>query len=404
MEKRTLGSLISKTREESVLRQNLILLASAKFISGFAAYIYDVGIVIYLFEQTGSVAVIGGFFVSQLLPAFVILLTGSVIDRYIKKNLIVLSHFMKAAAFIILLFDRSVFSIYFVTFIINLLLEFESSTFNALMTSVFQKKHLIKAASVINLSDSVSMTAAPLCASLIAMHFSIFSNLFIDIILFVGSAIIYMFLKINFIPYIDSEESINKKIGYWGMLKNKNLLKTVIFWNIFMLCIGITTPLEISMIEGTLGMPSAYYGIGNSIEGVGMLVASGVILWMTKKLSSDRMIMIGLFSAACSYLMIGTAGNIGFYFMGACLVGMTAGLCPMGFKTELQIKSDTAIIGRVFTTTRFTVLLSRVGGSLIAGELLKTWNIRVIYYFVAGGLILAAKAYRRKLTGTESRK
>lgn len=391
-------------REKSMLKRNLILLASAKFISGFAAYIYDVGIVIYLFEQTGSVTVIGGFFVSQLLPAFVILLTGSVIDRYNKKNLIVLSHFMKAAAFIILLFDRSVFSIYFVTFIINLLLEFESSTFNALMTSVFQKKHLIKAASVINLLDSVSMTAAPISASLIAMYFSIRVNLFIDIVLFVSSAFIYMFLKINFISYIEAERPTNKKIGYWGMLKDKNLLRTVIFWNIFMLCIGITTPLEISMIEETLGMPSAYYGIGNSIEGIGMLIASGGILWMAKRLSSGHMIMIGLFSAACSYLMIGTAGNIGIYFMGACLVGMTAGLCPLGFKTELQIKSDSAVMGRVFTTTRFTVLLSRVGGSLIAGELLKTWNIRVIYYFVAGGLILAAMAYRRKLTGTESRK
>ena len=40
----------------------MFLLSLAKFLSGFAGYIYDIGIVIYLFSQTKSVAAIGGFF------------------------------------------------------------------------------------------------------------------------------------------------------------------------------------------------------------------------------------------------------------------------------------------------------------------------------------------------------
>lgn len=43
-------------------RKNLIFLAVAKYLSGFASYIYDVGIVIYLFSNTQSVGVVGGFF------------------------------------------------------------------------------------------------------------------------------------------------------------------------------------------------------------------------------------------------------------------------------------------------------------------------------------------------------
>ena len=47
-------------------RKNLWLISQAKFLSGFAGYIYDIGIVIYLFQKTESVAVVG----DSLLPSF----------------------------------------------------------------------------------------------------------------------------------------------------------------------------------------------------------------------------------------------------------------------------------------------------------------------------------------------
>lgn len=49
-------------------RSNLWIISLTKFLSGFAGYIYDIGIVIYLFQETKSVAVIGGFFAAQFLP------------------------------------------------------------------------------------------------------------------------------------------------------------------------------------------------------------------------------------------------------------------------------------------------------------------------------------------------
>ena len=39
-------------------QKNLIFLAMAKYLSGFASYIYDVGIVIYLFSNTQSVGIV----------------------------------------------------------------------------------------------------------------------------------------------------------------------------------------------------------------------------------------------------------------------------------------------------------------------------------------------------------
>lgn len=90
-------------KENMSIYKNLTMLSTAKFLSGFAGYVYDVGIVIYLYNMTESVAVIGGFFVSQFLPAFVMLMLGEMIDRYNKKRLMIISGFIKAVICLVLL-------------------------------------------------------------------------------------------------------------------------------------------------------------------------------------------------------------------------------------------------------------------------------------------------------------
>lgn len=377
--------------QEKSMRQNLFLMSLAKFLSGFAGYIYDIGIVIYLFSQTKSVAAIGGFFISQFLPALIILFTGKLIDTHNQKMLMFLSNLAKAAVFFLLLFEANIVFIYVATFFMNLLLEFESNTTQALMANLFSKGNLFKAASVINLLDSASLILAPVCASVIATNFSIQANLIIDIILYGITGLLYLLLPSGILGNIEKQKE--EKKGYASIIKNKRILCTVLFWNFFMLCIGIASPLEISMIEDTLGMSSSWYGIGNTVEGIGMLLASGFVLGIIKKLKPESIILLGLFSAAMSYGVIGTAENIGMYLLGAGLVGVTSTFCPLGFKTAVQIQSETNLVGRTFTASRFTILITRMIGSLLVGGMLTVWNIRVIYYLLAGFLVVTAVAY-----------
>ena len=161
-----------------------------------------------------------------------------------------------------------------------------------------------------------------------------------------------------------------------------------------MFCIGLASPLEISMIEKTLKMPSHWYGIGNAAEGVGMLTASFFILHKMKKMYPSSIISAGLFSAAFSYVVIGISGNIGMYFIGACLVGVTSTFCPLGFKTEMQIESQPEVIGRTFAASRFMILLFRMAGSLMVGQILKICNIRIVDIGIAALLFGTAFLYR----------
>lgn len=81
-------------------------------------------------------------------------MTGGIIDRYNKKILMILSNTAKAVLMLILLLNQGIWCIYIVTFLMNLILEFESSTVSALMVHVFPKEKLFKAASVVNFLES----------------------------------------------------------------------------------------------------------------------------------------------------------------------------------------------------------------------------------------------------------
>ena len=374
-------------------QKNLIFLAMAKYLSGFASYIYDVGIVIYLFSNTQSVGIVGGFFVSQLLPAIIILFTGKVIDSHSKKKLMAMANLLKGLIFVLLLFSQNIWVIYLVTFLMNLILEFEGNTLSAFMVNAFSKERLLKVSSVINLLDSASLLTAPAIAAFIAMSFPIQANIILDVLLFLLTAVCFLCMGTNSASEEDENKRPENENGWKDIIKNKNVLKTIIYWNIFMLCIGLAAPLEISMIEDTLGMPSAYYGFGNTVEGIGMVLASVFILGIIRKLKPAYIISIGLFSAAASYLFIGISQNIWMYFVGACLVGITATFCPLGFKTEIQLKCNPATVGRTFTAGRFTILLSRAAGSLMVGKILTFADIRAVYYGISSILFVTALWY-----------
>lgn len=94
--------------------------------------------------------------------------------------------------------------------------------------------------------------------------------------------------------------------------------------------------------------------------------------------------------------MIGISKNIWMYFIGAAFVGITSTFCPLGFKTEVQVSSSREVVGRTFAATRFTILISRTVGSLIAGKLLGALDIRIMYYGLAGILVLSAVSFWNK--------
>ncbi|NLU52495.1 MAG: MFS transporter [Clostridiaceae bacterium] len=142
--------------------RNIIFLLLSSFLSGIGNYIFDIGIIIYLYDETASAAIISGFFISQLLPAFIILFTGITIDKLNRKYLVIFCRLVRILLFILLLLSKKIIVIYFVSFMLNLIFEFDNSVLNAMLPNMFAKERLIKVSSITNIISSVSMVCGPL--------------------------------------------------------------------------------------------------------------------------------------------------------------------------------------------------------------------------------------------------
>ena len=236
-------------KENMSIYKNLTMLSTAKFLSGFAGYVYDVGIVIYLYNMTESVAVIGGFFVSQFLPAFVMLMLGEMIDRYNKKRLMIISGFIKAVICLVLLNNRSVWSIYLTTFLMNLILEFIKFIIFSLGIVTISKYMLVpvlrKISVALKLSPKASGNIAGFATSVpefLTVSFSAASGL-------IGTSV-YNILSSNIINLIQYIFAIY-------LNKNQKFLRNrAILIDIFLVIATIIIPLVLAIFNVTLGITS----------------------------------------------------------------------------------------------------------------------------------------------------
>lgn len=379
-------------------KQNIFLLIISSFFSNIASYIFDIGILIYLYDNTKSASIVSGYFISQILPAFLVLFFGITIDKYNKKNLVIITTLIRIGLLILVIFNKNFIIIYLISFMLNLLYEFDGNVINSLIPRLVSKDKLIKISSIKNIIDSVSMILGPILASLIIVSSNVNINIIINIFCYVITFITFIFLNIktNEISDFKPDKGVTRtNFNLSIILGNKEIISTIIYWALFMFFIGLTTPLEIIMITDTLNQSSSYYGIGNSIEGIGMLLASFIILSFSKKLKSHEIICIGLFISAVGYLIIGLSPNILIYFIGALCVGITASFCPLGFRTAIQTYATEETLGRTFAITRFIVLISRLIGTFAISLILIKVPIRVIYYVVSTILFIIS-AYNIK--------
>ena len=356
---------------------------------GVSSYIFDIGIVIYLYQKNQSLQEVGGFFIAQLLPAILVLFSGEIIDYFQSKNVLIISNLCKILIFISIIFVKNIWFIYCVTFIYNLLLEFERNMTQVLVSYLCKKEDIFRVNSVLNVVDGAIMVIIPIIVAIMTEKTSL--NL---LIIIASLALSLTILGISFISRKKTILSTNsRKIMcgrvYLDLFKNKKIRNLSLLWMVFMICIGITGPLEIVMIETILNKSSFFYGVGNTIEGIGLLFASIIVTFIARKYYYYSIIPIGMACAACSYLIIGLSPTISFYLIGAFFVGITSTLCPMGFRNELQMICEENMIGRCLASVRFFVISARLAGTLITSTFVHEKYIRMVYILVTFILIIS---------------
>ncbi|GKX31519.1 MFS transporter [Vallitalea longa] len=381
-------------------KKDLVLIMISTVISSFGDYIFDIGVLIYLYKLTNSPMVIGGFLLSQLLPSVVYLfVSGLIIDSFDRKKVIICINICRFFILLLLLFNQSIYFIYLITFILGVLDDFARTLNHTLIPSLFDKEYLLKVNSSLSLLDSISIMVSPVLVTLIVGKTGFAGIVIINAFTFLIISFIYLFIKYRedstFRPTGRKNLIKTVKLGIKEISHNTFIQKTLVSWSFFMLGIGLSSTLLIFVITEKIGLAEEFYGYVTMAEGVGMFIGSFLVLKKNRKIQTKLLVTTGLIISCVSYLLIGYSTIVLTIMVGSILVGLAASFCPLGFRTSIQTEIEEKFLGQTFIIIRFVVIMLRSLGVYLSGMLVQFMDIPYVYLLASIVTLVSVLLYVR---------
>lgn len=361
--------------------KNFILFLISNTISSLGDYIYDIAIVVYLYKLTGSSLVLGGFFVFQFIPSLIFTpVVGTLIDKLNKRKIIIFTNFIRGILLLILLFKISTSIIFLTTLILGICDELIRATNNAMIPQIVDKNQITRANSILSILDSSTMIIGPVIASFLMSITEITGSIILNALSFAISGIIMGLTKINNININTKKENFfyEVKKGLKVIFQDKFIKYIIIIWGLLLMGIGITSSLIMILITDYMGLTTKSYGWLTAAEGVGIAIASLIII-RKKNTSNVHLVVYGLAFLGIGILIAGLFSNIYVLLVSYLIIGFGASTAPVGIRSLLQTNISKDMLGRVFTSVRFTVTSLRILSISVFSILAGYMDLRFIF-------------------------
>ncbi|GIN85210.1 MFS transporter [Heyndrickxia sporothermodurans] len=358
--------------------KNFLLLWMGNAVSILGNRFYNIAIMWYIIEKTGSSLALGLSVLCFTIPSVLIMpFVGVLADRNMKKQLLVISDLingciMVSIAALMYFDDFSIYLLYFLMVLSSIVSAFFSPTIGATIPLIVGKDNLTKANSFMQITNQLSNIIGPAFAGMLIAIASMWILFFINGITFIISAISELFLKI---PKVSMEHTRKHflsqfKEGMVYVLQYRSLLHLIIVGGIVInfflapLNVFITVLCNQVLKVGASGM-----GIVDAAISAGALLGSLFILLNMIK-NKVKMVIFGLFIEGISLLIAGIFNESYFaLILFASVLGLGVSLASVGIGTLYQTMVPENKIGRVgsllSTLSTFIVPIGTMFGAYI---------------------------------------
>ena len=365
------------------LTKNFIFFLISNTISSLGDYIYDIAIIVYLYQETGSSLVLGSFFIFQFVPTLIFTpFIGTLIDKLDKKKIIIFTNILRGL---------TLKTIFLTTLILGICDELNRATNNSIIPQVVETNQITKANSILSILDSSTMIIGPIIASFLLSTTSINGSIIINALSFLLSGIIISLIKINNIHITIKKENFfyEVKKGLKVIFKDAFVKNIIIIWGLLLIGVGITGSFIVILVTDYMGLPYASYGWLTAAEGAGIAISSLFII-KNKNINTVNLTIYGLFFLGIGTLITALSSNIIIVIFAYLIIGFGASTAPIGIRSLLQINISKNMIGRVFTSVRFIVTSLRTLSISIFSVLAGYINLRFIFVIAASIIFLSS--------------
>lgn len=371
----------------------LLLVGQTLSMFGDTAMLLTLGM--WAKDLTGSNAAAGTTFVFLGLPSLVAPLGGLLLDRFRRRQVMIVVDLATAAALLLLLLvhdEGQLWIIYLVALLYGASLILFVSARSALLHTMLREEHLGQANGALSTVREALRLVGPAAGAGLYAWLGGASTALLDAGTFVVSAIVLITIRTpEPKPRPEHGEALRTQLstGVRHIATTPVLRAAMVCVVVTMLALGLSESVYFAVIDQGLHRPVTFLGLLQSVMGVGAVVGGLAITALIRRTGELRPVAVALglvaVGPALSLLPSTTAVVVGFLFFGAGLP-----IAVVCITTILQRRTPPEIQGRVFTTFETLTGVPQVLSIAVGAALVSVVDFHVILTVMTAGLALAA--------------
>jgi DHA3 family macrolide efflux protein-like MFS transporter len=393
---------IARENMSSILQNRIRLLSSHRQYlrlwigltqSHLGTLINLIALSLHVYDKTRSGTAVGFMEISMVVPSVVVgFLAGAVVDRYDKKWIMAGADLIRGALFMAMAFTPYLPFYYVIIFASSLVGLFFSPAYSASLPLILEKRGLMEANSLSQMSSQVVRIVGPGIAGLMYVQFGFPFICIFNGVTFLISAAIIMSLSIP--PSLSPKRPWNG-LGttLWDAVDGIRLIKSISFakWALLsyagmQLGAGAIVVLVVIFVKDALHGSDAVYGLIISATAAGSF-AGALITWFRGRLNESILMRIAFIILGISVMLISVSINVWLVLVLFVFVGFSQTALSIAIDSLLQKHIPESMMGRTFGTIGAVAQVSQLISMGLGSVCSDIFGVRSVY-IAAGALVM----------------
>ncbi|MEQ6854298.1 MFS transporter [Lysinibacillus capsici] len=358
-------------------RYPAILLCSIG-VSSVGEWIYFIALNLIVLNLTESALAVSGLYIIRAISSlFTNFWSGSLIDRFNKKKLMIILNMVQSLLIVILPCFSSLLWMYVLVFLITVASSMYQPTSMTYITKLIPIEQRKRFNSLRSLLDSGAFLTGPAIAGFLFTVGTPYMAIYLNAIaLFLSACITFKMPNIEafekFMNRTEKTSLYRVLLQDWQMvirfsLKNSYVMAVYLLFSAIIILMTATDSLEAAFATQILALSEGEYGILVSIAGVGVLIGSLTNSVIVEKIPTSWLIGMGSLVTALGYLIFTSSFSFLIAAIGCFVLSFATAFANTGFYTFYQNNIPSESMGRIgsiygFFEALFIIIFTAIFG------------------------------------------
>jgi MFS transporter, DHA3 family, macrolide efflux protein len=347
---------IQTTKPAANIFANRAVLAimSSNFLLQLGIWVRNFAILLYVTDITNNDPIyVSLISVAEFAPIFIFsFIGGTFADRWKPKLTMVWCDFLSAISIGIVLLTLiygSWHAIFFATLASAILSQFSMPSAMKLLKQHVPGEQIQSVMAMFQSLMAIFMVIGPMIGTFVYQRYGIYISISVMGAMFLLSALVLLVLPKDLEKEHTDAQNFKKELadGFRYVTKNK-ILKTM--GAVFAVCglaVGLISPLGIFIVIENLGKSKDFLQWILMANGAGMLLGGGIVMAISKKVTPQKLLAMGIFSSMLFTVAIGWSTSAALTIGLQVLNGMFFPCIHIGINTLILKNTEEAFVGRV---------------------------------------------------------